>query len=96
MYTLRTVFNNGIQAHTNLENSYVTVFKETSPDEFIRSALIYYGLDENCDNPTLEDEIKNIFGFVNGEGGTPLIPLFIGNGYFIMVNNGRTFEKLSR
>lgn len=83
---LRTRFTDGTRHNLDLGSEYNTVIKETSADEFNRTAIIHFG-----DNLDIFE--KDLYGFVV----TPTVihPLYKGFENVVLSNCGKVFDNLS-
>lgn len=86
MYTLRTIRTNYPIANQCLGDHYHTILKESTPEEFKKTCEIYWN----------EPEPEQTYGFIVCFNGSKVLPLFAGNFYYIMTENGKTFDNLSQ
>lgn len=83
MFYLRRIKHDNVIINIALGKTYVYINKDISNQEFKRW---YESLYE-------DDEIEDCFGFVINFDGNP-IALFRDSEYYIMTENGKTFESL--
>jgi hypothetical protein len=85
MYTLREIPAGYPVRNESLGDAYTTVLKETNPKEFVETCKAFW----NEENP------GHTYGFVVCKEGSKIIPLMEGCYYYVMTENGRTFDNLS-
>lgn len=93
MYTLRTI-DEGCRTkvyNQNLGENYTTVYNKQEESDNKRLSKAnddYEVLSKKC----IVNE--NTYAILVADNGKIIIPLFSGNEYFIMTENGKTFERL--
>jgi hypothetical protein len=81
----------GVRSQDCLGNSYVSVMKDGSPEEFDKLLRYWNGVEPDVN---FKDDGR-IYGFITSDGGNEIHPLYVGDVYYIMTDNGTTFENLT-
>lgn len=88
MYTLRVLHLTGDEQNYYLGDLYKVTLKDKSPDNFKLTYDSY--LEEHIDLVMIEEECYGfITSYVNG-----VQPLYKSNKYYIVMESGKTFQKL--
>lgn len=85
MFILRRITSNGIQTNTFLGDEYVLVDRETNEQEFNERTELWKDSDIE----------KDLYGLVCYDNGESIMPLYKKSRYYIMANDGKTFENIS-
>lgn len=96
MYTLRS-FEDGIESNQSIGNNYQVINRKVNYEKFCEAFAKTWGKNHVAD---LDDEsdkyTKNTYAFLVVDGGSKLIPLYKGMLYYIVSENGKTFDNLTR
>ena len=93
MFTLRQISSKGMQNNTVLGKNYKVLMREEHYDLFCEIYKKVFEQDHVSDlDPTASDISKDCYGFVYSD---ECHPLFKGESYFIMTENGKTFDNLT-
>jgi len=92
MYTLKEIGSDSVITHDYLGYGFSVVNKETSTEYFDKSYRAWSQVDEMDANLKMNDAI---FAFVISEGGREIFPLYKNRFYYIVTENGKTFNNLT-
>lgn len=95
MYTIRRITESGVEMNKSLGDSYTLVHRAYNYKEFSKVYERIYGKCHVADlDETADDESKNCFAFVTGEGGAYVQPLYCTQRNYIMSSDGKTFDRI--
>lgn len=86
MFYLRRITKDKTAINITLGESYNWIQKDVSPEQFRNIFKDFYS-DES-------DDPDRIDSFIISEGGRNIIPIYNTNNYYIMTENGKTFQSL--
>jgi hypothetical protein len=88
MYTLRVIHPSGDEQNYYLGDLYKVTKKDKSPDNFRLTYDCY--IEDHID---LEVREEGLYGFITSEV-TGVLPLYDTRKYYIVMESGKTFQKL--
>jgi hypothetical protein len=96
MYTLRSITKTGLQRNESLGLNYTLIHRFYNYEEFQRNFKFLFDKDHVADDDLKSDgDTKDTYAFVVSENGGQIFPLYKSNDYYIMTDNGKTFDNLS-
>lgn len=98
MYTLRTIssLKKGVQHNQSLGEHYNFIHRDSNPEEFRKNYKVVFGKSHVADSDTAANEHStNCYGFVVGNYGKDIWPLYKKDIYYVMTESGKTFCNLT-
>ena len=95
MYTLRTI-QEQTEHNQMLGSNYSVIRRDESPEEFRDIFKRCFGREHVSDGDETADKYtKDTYAIICNNDGLILIPLYKGEKYFVMTENGNTFSNLT-
>ena len=85
MFILRRILKDGVQINTSLGEDYVLVRRVENKDEFERAVKLWS-----------ESDTEDVYALITYDEGQKIMPLYNGGNYYIMSENGSTFDNVTQ